>query len=308
MFINPPITVLMPVYNSEAFLNAAIESVLNQTFTNFEFLIVNDGSTDSSLDIITSYKDKRIKIKNNNQNTGITKSLNMGLNLAKGIYIARMDADDISRKDRLEIQYNYITKNPDTVLVGSWVTIINNKGQKLNEAHFNCHFSDIFGHMFLGNQFAHSSVFFKKDVINNIGGYDNSFKSAQDYDLWFRVLEKKYKAANIPEFLVDYRDHNDNISNIKKSNQEYYACLSIKNAYNNIFNKKITIKNISLIRKYIFEKKHMSIWKLILIYYCLNKLKNSLKKIKIYDAANFEFLNNLLTKFLKASINLNLLL
>ncbi|MDD2913253.1 MAG: glycosyltransferase family 2 protein, partial [Candidatus Pacebacteria bacterium] len=112
---NPKISIIMPVYNVETFLSEAIESVLNQTFYDFEFVIINDGSTDNSLEIIKNYekKDSRIVLLDNKENLGITKSLNIGLNKARGEYIARMDGDDISEKERIEIQYDFLKKNRD---------------------------------------------------------------------------------------------------------------------------------------------------------------------------------------------------
>ncbi|HKQ33129.1 MAG TPA: glycosyltransferase family A protein, partial [Thermodesulfobacteriota bacterium] len=118
--MTPKVTVLMTVYNGEKFLNEAIDGILNQTFRDFEFLIINDGSTDGSREIIKSYKDPRINLVDNESNIGLTASLNRGLSLAGGEYIARQDADDISLPERLEKQISILERNPDIALLGSW--------------------------------------------------------------------------------------------------------------------------------------------------------------------------------------------
>ena len=110
----------MPVYNAERHLSESIKSILNQSFSEFEFLIINDGSSDGSREIIKSFNDSRIVLHDNNRNFGLTKSLNIGLNLAKGRYIARMDADDISYQNRLEKQYQFMENNPDIGFCGTW--------------------------------------------------------------------------------------------------------------------------------------------------------------------------------------------
>ena len=126
----PKISVLMCVYNDEDWLKNSIDSIVNQTFTDFEFVIVNDGSTDNSLEIINSYSDDRIRIINNEENLGLPKSLNRGLNLCKSELIARMDADDISMNNRLEKQYKYLKKNKEIALIGGQAEYIDSDGSK----------------------------------------------------------------------------------------------------------------------------------------------------------------------------------
>ncbi|MCP8319033.1 MAG: glycosyltransferase, partial [Candidatus Methylarchaceae archaeon HK01B] len=129
---SPKITILMSVYNGEKYLREAIDSILNQTFKDFEFLIINDGSTDRTVEILRSYHDSRIKIITNEKNMGLTKSLNKGLKIARSEYVARMDADDISYPRRLEVQYEYMKKNPDVGIVGSWNDVIDDKGNTID--------------------------------------------------------------------------------------------------------------------------------------------------------------------------------
>jgi glycosyltransferase involved in cell wall biosynthesis len=125
---NPKLSVIMSVHNGEKYLREAIESILNQTFTDFKFIIINDGSTDNSLAIIRSYDDKRIRILNNGTNIGLTKSLNKALKQAKGKYIARQDADDVSLPDRFEAQLKYFVQYPEVALLGTSTYIINQEG------------------------------------------------------------------------------------------------------------------------------------------------------------------------------------
>ena len=132
---NPKITVLMPVYNGEKYLREAIGSILNQTFNDFEFLIINDSSTDSTREIILSYDDTRIRLEDNEKNIGLTHSLNKGLRLAKGKYVARMDADDISLPDRLEKQLAVIENNTDVSIVACWIDIIDKNNTYIGNWH-----------------------------------------------------------------------------------------------------------------------------------------------------------------------------
>ena len=130
---NPRITVLMSVYNGEKYLKEAIDSVLSQTFKDFEVLIINDGSIDKTSKILKTYKDPRIRIINNKKNIGLTKSLNKGLKLARGEYIARMDDDDVSKPNRLEKQFEFMEKNSKYAVVGSFIEIIDSKGNLSNK-------------------------------------------------------------------------------------------------------------------------------------------------------------------------------
>ena len=127
--VGPRVTVLMPVYNAERFLREAIDSILGQSFKHFEFLIIDDGSTDASADIIASYRDSRIRFVRNRTNLGITPTLNKGIALASCELIARMDADDISHPQRLQKQFGYMKRNPECALLSSWARVISEDGK-----------------------------------------------------------------------------------------------------------------------------------------------------------------------------------
>ena len=213
----PLVTVLMPVYNGSKYLDEAIESILNQTFIDFEFLIIDDCSIDNSIEIITRYHDSRIRLVENNNNLGQSKTLNKGIDLALGKYIARMDQDDISLPKRLEEQVNYFKEHSDISVLGTWWKAIIDgelddqgnkiyKELKLPEDPDTC----AFWMYFYGDQpIAHPCVMFEKNKIKDLGRYNVSYKVAQDIELWLRALSNKLKFANVPEFLFLYRLHQD---------------------------------------------------------------------------------------------------
>jgi glycosyltransferase involved in cell wall biosynthesis len=210
-----PITVLMPVYNAEKYLAEAIESILNQSFSDFEFLIVDDASTDKSVDIINSYDDERIKLIHNDKNFGVTYSLNRGLKLAFGKYIARQDADDISFKNRLQLQYEYLENHPQTVLLGSQAVFDKNSLPlpKPTER------AEVYYHLLAeGCAFYHGSVMFKLNAALEAGGYCEKILSAQDYDLWLRLGEAG-EVENLEETCYFWREHETQIS-VKKADQQ----------------------------------------------------------------------------------------
>ena len=213
-FRPPRVTVLMAVYNGMTYLRQAVESILTQTFRDFEFLVINDGSTDDSRAIIASYDDSRIRILDNPENIGLTRSLNRGLAAARGELIARQDADDVSHPCRLEKQVLFLDSRPSVVLVGSQARFINEWGQpsisrlwwKANTP------AGIRFQLLFDSPFFHTSTIFRRKVIWGVlRGYDETFKTSQDFELWSRVL-KIYEAANLSEILVDQRSHPNSVS------------------------------------------------------------------------------------------------
>lgn len=199
----------MPVYNGSQYLKQSIESVLNQSFLDFEFVIIDDESRDNSLEIINSYakKDPRIKIIRNKKNSGIQKSLNRGIAKSSGEYIARIDHDDIWRdKDKLRKQVDFLEKNPHHALVGTGVLCIDPDGRKINFLQYKISNQEIRNYILLSNQFAHSSVLIRKEALEKVGYYseDKKYKNIEDHELWLRI-GKKYKLANLPDDAVEYR-------------------------------------------------------------------------------------------------------
>ncbi|MFW6015694.1 MAG: glycosyltransferase [bacterium] len=204
------LSVVMSVYNAEKYLSESIESILNQTLTEFDFIIINDKSTDSSLDIIKKYatKDKRIKLINNEKNIGLTKSLNKAINISNGKYIARMDADDIAHLERLEKQYKYLDKHPEVVVLGTSGFTINEDGDIINERNVPLQFKKIKQVLRYVNPMIHPSVMFRKKEIKHIGNYNEVYDKVQDYELWFRCVAQGYKMRNLKERLIYYRSNN----------------------------------------------------------------------------------------------------
>ncbi len=217
---NPKVTVLMPVYNGETYLAEAIESILNQTFADFEFLIIDDGSTDTTWDILDNFNDTRITLVKNNQNMGITKTLNKGLQLARGNYVARMDANDICFPERLQRQKAFLDENLNFAMVGSWIEVIDEIGGKIKKINFPIVSYLLRWRLLYTNTFAHSAVMFRKNAVLGISGYLDNYKHAEDYDLWSR-LSIHWEVANIPAVLVSWRFCEESISvkNAKKQKE-----------------------------------------------------------------------------------------
>lgn len=206
----PRVSVIMPVYNAEEnHLREAILSILKQTYTDFELIILNDGSTNNSEEVIKSFDDPRIVYVKNDKNLKIIKTLNKGLELAKGEYIARMDSDDISDTRRLEIQVKYLDEHPKVALAGTWAVAFPVK----IKYRLPTHAQDI--KMFLrycSNCIIHPTVMVRKSVLaeNNLK-YDEAYPHAEDYKLWCDLSEK-YDLANIPEVLFAHRLHTTSVS------------------------------------------------------------------------------------------------
>jgi len=211
---SPCISVIMPVYNGGDYLKLAIESILSQSFENFELVIINDGSTDKSGDVIKSYSDLRIKSITNQSNLGLVCSLNLGIEHAKGKYIARMDADDISHPDRLRIQFEFLENNTSYGMCGTFYQIIDSQGNLQHKVELPRSDRDIKTFLNFGNCFCHSTVMFRKDLsIKN--KYDKYFFLSEDYKLWYE-FSKICKLAILPDYCVLYRFHSTNISSTQK--------------------------------------------------------------------------------------------
>jgi len=201
----PTVTVLMAVYNGEPYLGEAIESILEQSHRDFEFVIVDDGSTDRSRERITGYADPRIRLLTNDGNLGLGAALNRGLASATGALVARQDADDVSKPTRLERQLAYLTRHPEVAVVGSWYRKIDPAGRDVGLRRLPCSPLDIRWAMLFHCPLIHSAVMFRRGPIaDRVGSYDPRFAYAQDYDLWSRVAAV-FPMANLTEPLVRLR-------------------------------------------------------------------------------------------------------
>jgi glycosyltransferase involved in cell wall biosynthesis len=213
----PKISVIMAAHNEGNFLENSIESILNQSFSDFEIIIVDDCSTDSTPNILNKFQnDKRIIILKNTSNLGASISRNKALQKAKGKYIAIMDADDVSLPERLQKQYDFLEANPDIFLVGSGAQYINEKGEKMNTIRVPYNKKEISVLLPKKNVFIHSSILF-----HNTGKYfyREKFFYSQDYELFLRLLSDGKKMVNIPDILIQYRIKENSISFSKRSEQ-----------------------------------------------------------------------------------------
>lgn len=221
----PIISVIMAVYNDEKYLREAVESILNQTYGNFEFIIFDDASTDNSANILKKFamQDKRVRLIINEKNKGLTKNLNVGLRLAKGDYIARMDGDDISLTERFEKQLKYFSNHKDIVMCGTWTYSIDENGKTKSISKYPTGEREFFWSSVFRPSVAHPSVMIKREILSSHGlSYNENYRTAQDYDLWSRLQE--FGAAGVltsPE--LKYRSHTNNVSTLRKNEQRKNA-------------------------------------------------------------------------------------
>lgn len=210
----------MPVYNAAKYLDASIKSIFNQTFSNFEFIIINDCSIDNSKKIIKSYDDKRIRYYENYKNLGIAATLNHGLELSKGKYIVRMDADDISLPKRIEKQIDFMETNSKTGICGTYCKTF---GLFEKEFFYPTLHSEILKAILTYNPIAHPTAIFRNDFFKKFKlNYSVKYKYCEDYELWTRAI-KYFEIANIPEILLYHRRHTQQASFKHKEEQKLNA-------------------------------------------------------------------------------------
>jgi glycosyltransferase involved in cell wall biosynthesis len=229
----PQISVIMSVYNGSRYLSESIESIRNQTFTDWEFIIINDGSTDNSESIVQGWQkqDERIKLISR-EHKGLTISLNQGLSYAQGQYIARMDADDIALPHRFAKQVAFLDENPDHVAVGCRMLVIDPEGMPI----FSC--SKLTTHdeidaAYMAGQagiIGHPAVMIRRHVLQSIGGYREQFTYAQDRDLFLRLAEVG-KLANLPDTLMKFRLYPTSVGHTRRSEQKQCAKLATIEAH-----------------------------------------------------------------------------
>jgi len=238
----PKISVVTPVYNAGAYLKDAIESILYQTFTDFEFIIVDDASTDNSYKIIEEYskKDKRIVMLRNEKNLGIAESRTKGTKYAKGKYIAVADADDISISTRLEKQHNYLEQHNDCGVVGGFIELFDSDtGKIIGVRKYYEDDTNLRKRLFLYCPVAQPVCMIRKEVFDNLGYYDPKYPPAEDLDLWFRI-GMKYKFANIQEILLKYRVHKKSAT-ISKIQKMEAMTLDIRKKYSDGYGYSMTL-------------------------------------------------------------------
>ncbi len=209
----PTVSVLLPVHNAARYLPEAVESILGQSFTDFEFLIIDDGSTDASRAILERYaaRDRRISLRSR-PNTGLTVALSELLGLARGELVARMDADDVALPERLTRQVEYLRAHPDVVCIGTAVHLIDGAGWLLGDGHPGMDHEEIQRQALAGDcPLNHPSVMMRRAAVEAVGGYRAEFEPAEDLDLWLRLGEVGL-LVNLPEVLMKYRQHRESFS------------------------------------------------------------------------------------------------
>lgn len=256
----PLISVILPVYNTEMFINECIQSILNQTFSNFELIILNDGSTDNTESSILEFQDNRIIYVKNEKNLKLIQTLNLGLSLAKGKYIARIDADDIALPKRFEKQIEFLEKNSEYGIVGSFAETFGIEHKKLT---FVQEDEDIRYAFLTHNPFVHSSVMIRNQILTeNKLGFDLNQLHVEDYALWIKILNFS-KGKILPEILIKYRIHESQISvvhnniqeiNTKKIQKKYLISLlpevkDVDLVFDIFHNRKTTIPSVILFLK-----------------------------------------------------------
>ena len=256
---NIKISVVMAVYNGEKYLRAAIDSILHQTCPNFEFIIIDDCSTDNTANILKSYTDHRIQVVRNEKNLRLPASLNKGLKIARGKYIARMDADDISMPDRFEKQVKYLEAHQDVAVIGGSFQVFNEIGENL---YINKAYCDemLDKYYLLPSPIGHPTAMLRQSMTVDEGFfYDEKYTSAQDYDLWLRIA-KKHKINNIPDVVLKYRVHTNIISKKRSEEQQLNAA--------NIFIRNLPIKiSIEDAKAILRQRYNLSPWKHMLCLY-----------------------------------------
>ncbi|HEY5777591.1 MAG TPA: glycosyltransferase [Terrimicrobiaceae bacterium] len=249
---DPAITVLMTVLNAGRFLEPSIRSILSQTFRDFEFLIVDDASTDGSTQLAEAWaaRDSRITVIRNAINKGQTACLNQGLGLAHGRWIARHDADDLAHPTRLAVQHRFATIQPEIVLLGTNGRIIDEQDRLVGLLDAPLSHQGITWTAPFLNPFMHTSVMFRTDVIRDeFGGYDTGYRIAQDYELWTRVIAR-YPSANLPERLICYRHLATSMSKIGRDQAFAEATLVSNREARHIFGRELSKTEARLIASF----------------------------------------------------------
>ena len=262
MISTPLVSVITPVYNREKYLEKCIESILKQTYTNFEFLIIDDNSFDNTLEIIKNYEliDSRIKVLKNEKNIGATLSFNQGLDICKGKYVARMDSDDISLLDRLKKQVDIFESWSELEVLGAGAILIDSQENEIGRRKFPSNFKKIKNILNSGVPVFDPSVMMRTTTLKEINGFDNRLAPADDYHLWLTLFKQDKIISNLDNYLIKYRLHDSNLTKLESKEQvrKSYLALQIHKSdfsTNEFFNKKIPIELSN------FEELIVNYWK-----------------------------------------------
>lgn len=234
----PIVSIIMSTYNNALYINKAIDSVLKQSYTDWELIIINDASYDGTEKIVNIYckKDKRIKLYSNKENCGLVANLIKGISISKGTYIARIDGDDMwIDKNKLKKQVNFLNRNSDYGVVGSWANIIDTLGKKLLETKYPTTDQEIRNYILIENCFFHSSVLIRRTMYDAVGGYNSALQTTEDYNLWLKIgLVSKMHI--LPEYMINYRINPSGVNSTKYAFQleeTYKVVKDFKKSYPN---------------------------------------------------------------------------
>lgn len=244
MDAKPAVSVLMPVYNGEKYLAEAIESILNQSFDDFEFIIIDDGSTDGTAAILAKYerKDARICI-HHQTNQGVIAALNKGIKLTQGKYIARMDADDVSLPERLARQVDFLETHPEIGVLGTLVQIMDGTGNTFYTWPFFTQHGALRWCLCFFCPIMHPTAMMRRQIVEWAGGYSSDMVHAEDYDLWQR-LSGMTRLSNLPDVLLHLRIHDTNVSNVHSSEQRRNSVRISNLMISNILNEEVPIDKV----------------------------------------------------------------
>ena len=296
----PKVSVVMPAYNAEKYIGESIKSILNQTFIDFEFIIINDGSRDRTKEIILSYSNDRIVYLENEINSGIVVTLNKGLEYATGEYIARMDADDIAVAERLEKQIEFMEENKDVGVLGTGICIFGEDVQEQARV-FTTNPEQLKAELIFNSCIAHPTVMMRSNILKNNGlSYDLEYAGAEDYNLWWKIA-KVSRIATIPDLLVKYRIHSSQIT--KKKDEKYYKMMKklMEERFSDIGFKSSDIEKKVFMKYCLGEYETFSQKEVEELVDCLvhllrcnksNKYFSQKKLIKIFELAIIYTLNN----------------
>ena len=225
----PVVSIVMATCDDKPdFLRASISSILNQTFPDFEFLIIDDSSDQASISTIDAYNDERIRVIRKNPKMGFVKSLNTGLDEAKGSFIARMDADDISKPTRIERQVQFMTENKDVDILGGQLEIIDEAGKLTGLRKYPEGGITLFLYATFRNPVGHPSTMFRRRIIDQGFRYDEKVKNAEDLDLWLRLINSGHKFINLPDVILEYRvTHDFNEKRLQNGRKQDIAVMNV---------------------------------------------------------------------------------
>tara|TARA_B100000029_G_C17603450_1_gene966543 strand:+ start:4305 stop:5318 length:1014 start_codon:yes stop_codon:yes gene_type:complete len=246
----PEISVLMSVYNGEPFLRKSIESILSQTFTNFEFILIDDFSADNSSSIIKYYaqKDHRIKYIKNPKRFQLTRSLNVGLEIANGKYIARQDADDISLPNRLKSQLKFMKSNIKVGVLGTSAEYIDEKDKTILMSRRPTNQTFLKWKLLFGNPLIHSSIMFHTELVRSLGGYNPKYIRSQDYELWSKCSDLT-GISQLPDILIKHRRHSKSIHGQNASEQFETSLKIMHSNIDKLLKTNVEIEHVRLLRR-----------------------------------------------------------